>query len=118
VSAESSDNLLRPPGGPRRYRWYLKPGPIVLACAALAVVGWFVYGRDGLWERHKLMQRYDLQAEQIVGLKQQKAELEQYLAALAAKQPAAMEKAARKYHMVAPGEMIYEVKVEQPRPTN
>ncbi|MBI5060107.1 septum formation initiator family protein [candidate division KSB1 bacterium] len=107
---------MRPRGGPRNYRRFLKPGPIVVASGLIAFAAWFVYGRDGLWERHKLAVRYELQAAQIAGLQQEKVELERYLSDLTAKEPAAMEQAARNYHMVAPGELIYEVKVQEPQP--
>ena len=116
MSADHADPVLRPRGGPRNFRRYLKPGPIVLSCATLAFAAWFTFGRDGLWARHQLALRYDLQAQQLAELQREKADLERYLADLTAHNSAAMEQAARNYHMVAPGELIYEVKLDPPRP--
>lgn len=69
-----------------------------------------------MWDCYQLRKRYERQQAQIAELKARKEWLQVQLAELKDKKELALESVARDYGLVAPGETVYEIKVE-PTPT-
>jgi len=90
----------------------MKPMPLIATTAVLCFVGWFAFGKGGLWEMHRLRQRQERQTQKLAELEARRDYLKQRLADLKANDPQALEQAARDFGLVAPGETIYEIKVE------
>ena len=96
--------------------WYLRPLPILAILAGLLFTPWFVFGRSGVWDSGRLQTKKRAQTENIRLLEAKKQRLEGYLAALKKGDERALERAAREQDFVGPGETIYEIRVEPPKP--
>jgi cell division protein FtsB len=96
-------------------RWYARPLLILLILGSLGFVAWFSIGPDGLWDSYRLQKQKLAQADQIRKLETEKQQLATYLAALKANDDVALERAARQRGFVAPGETIYDIKVDPDR---
>lgn len=112
VKQNTSEKVLRPEGGPRSFRSWIRPAPIAISVGVLAFAAWFTFAERGLWERHRLSGRFDEQALQIARLETEKAALQRYYDALDAGDPHALERAAREQHLAAANEKIYDIKIE------
>ncbi len=99
------------------WRRLLRPLPIISVAGFLCFGGWFVFGSGGLLDSYHLRQRYERQQAHIAELKEREAWLRAQLADLKDRKELALEQAARDYGLVAPGETVYEIKVEPaPKP--
>jgi cell division protein FtsB len=90
--------------------------PLILTAGLLCLTGWFVLGMGGLWDIYQLRQRFNRQQTHIAELRARKEWLQVQLADLKEKKDLALESAARGYGLVAPGETVYEIKVEPKTP--
>ncbi len=97
---------------PPFFRRLLRPLPIIGILGTLAFAGWYSFGVSGVWSSYKLRQQKQTQAARIRQLELQKQQLVAYYAALKTQDVAAYERAAREHGLVAPGETIYEIKIE------
>jgi len=95
----------------------LRPMPLIVLAAVLCFSGWFVIGSGGLWDCHHLRERQAWQRQQIAELTARRDYVKQQLADLKKKDERALEQAARDFGLVAPGETVYEFKIE-PAPKN
>jgi cell division protein FtsB len=100
----------------KKRRWYLRPVPILAILAGLLFTPWFVFSRSGLWDSWRLQKKERAQTEKIRLLEVRKQRLESYLAALKKGDEQALERAAREQAFAGPGETIYEIRVETPKP--
>jgi cell division protein FtsB len=73
---------------------------------------WFVFGKNGLRETYRLKRQYEAQAAEIERLEETKQQLAEYLKALVERDELALETAARYYGLVAPDEIIYDIKID------
>jgi cell division protein FtsB len=93
-------------------RWLLRPLPLIMVAGTLCFVGWYVLGSGGVWDAYSLKQRYVRQQQQIAELKSRRDYLQQRLDDVKKKDELALEQSARDFGLVAPGETIYEIKVD------
>jgi cell division protein FtsB len=100
---------------PTFFRRLLRPLPILGVLLTLAVAAWYVFGPAGVLSSYRLYQQKQAQAAHIRQLEAKRQELSDYYAALKAQDVAALERAAREHGLVAPGEMIYEIKIDEPK---
>jgi cell division protein FtsB len=100
----------------KKRTWYLRPLPILAILAGLLFTPWFVFGRSGMWDSWRLQKKERAQTEKIRLLEVRKQRLESYLAALKKGDERALERAAREQDFAGPGETIYEIRVETPKP--
>lgn len=90
----------------------LRPMPLMLIASVLCFSGWFVLGGGGVWDSYQLRCRYERQQKQISELQSKRDWLQQRLGSLKRKDELALEHAARNFGLVAPGETIYEIKID------
>ncbi len=101
---------------PTVWRRLVRPMPLILIAGFLCLSGWFAFGSGGLWDSYSLRQRYARQQAHITELQARKEWLKTRLADLKDKKELALEHAARDYGLVAPGETVYEIKVDSTKP--
>ena len=97
---------------PTIWRRFLRPMPIISTAGLLCFGGWFVFGSGGVWDSYDLRKRYERQQAHIAELKEREVWLRAQLADLKDQKELALEQAARAYGLVAPGETVYEIKVD------
>jgi cell division protein FtsB len=112
VGSKATAKPLRPASKRLSFRIAARPVPIAISAGVLAFAAWFGFGERGLWERHKLAQRFESQAEQLAQLEAEKTVLQAYLNELKAGDEHALEQAAREQHLAAANETIYDINVE------
>ncbi len=96
---------------PVKRLFLLRPWFIGLVCTVVAGT-WFVFGKSGVWASHELRQQKIAQMKEIYRLEEQKRVLQQYLNSLKAGDELALERAARDRGFVAPGETLYDIRIE------
>jgi cell division protein FtsB len=88
----------------------------LLAFVAFGV--WFVAGKGGMWETYMLKKQRAEQEAEITLLEARKEKVTDYLNRLRSGDELALETAARRYGLVGPTEIIYDIKVEPAPPVD
>lgn len=97
---------------PERSRWQGVGRKIVLAILFLALALTFLFGRRGLWQWNKLRQQCEAMRRGNDSLEAEIATLSARIRALEATDSLELERAARFWGMVRPGEEIYIIREE------